>query len=183
MIPSKTKQLVFSAAAIALAIVIANALKLPSLPFGGSVTLCSMLIVSLVGYFFGPVTGLTAAVAYGILQFITGPYVVHPIQVLLDYPLAFGALGLSGFFCRRKHGLILGYLASVSGRFLFASLSGLLFYTTYTGSLGGNVAAIWGSLAYNLSYLLPEAVLTLILLCIPPVSRTLARLKAMACGS
>ena len=44
--------------------------------------------------------GIIAALAYGILQFITGPYVVHPAQVLLDYPLAFGALGLSGFFSK-----------------------------------------------------------------------------------
>ena len=87
----KTKQIVFSAMAIALATVIATVIKLPSLPNGGSVTLFSMLIICLVGYWYGPVTGIIAAVAYGVLQFITGPYVVHPLQVLLDYPLAFGA--------------------------------------------------------------------------------------------
>ena len=88
--------------AIALATVIATVIKLPSLPNGGSVTLFSMLIICLVGYWYGPVTGIIAAVAYGVLQFITGPYVVHPLQVLLDYPLAFGALGLSGFFYKRS---------------------------------------------------------------------------------
>ena len=90
---SKTKQIVFSAAAIALATVISTVIKLPSLPNGGSVTLFSMLIVCMVGYWYGPATGLIAATAYGILQFIVGPYVIHPAQVLLDYPLAFGALG------------------------------------------------------------------------------------------
>ena len=98
MSKNKTKQLVFSAMAIALATVISVVIKLPSLPNGGSTTLFSMLIVSLVGYWYGPATGLIAAFAYGVLQFITGPYVVHPAQVLLDYPLAFAALGLSGFF-------------------------------------------------------------------------------------
>ena len=70
---TKTKQLVFSAAAIALATVISVVIKLPSLPNGGSVTLFSMLVITLIGYWYGPATGLLAAFAYGILQFITGP--------------------------------------------------------------------------------------------------------------
>lgn len=166
--------------AIALATVIATVIKLPSLPNGGSITLFSMLVVCLVGYWYGPVTGLIAAVAYGVLQFITGPYAIHPLQVILDYPLAFGALGLSGFFHNRKHGLILGYLVGVGGRFFFAMISGLIFYTAYVGDLKGNALAIWASTAYNLSYLLPEAILTLVLLALPPVRTMLAKVKVMA---
>lgn len=177
---SKTKQLVFSAMAIALATVIATVIKLPSLPNGGSVTLFSMLIVCMVGYWYGPATGMIAAVAYGILQFITNPYVVHPAQVLLDYPLAFGALGLSGFFCKKKNGLIPGYLTGVFGRFVFHMISALIFYTAYVDTLQGNAAAIWASTLYNLSYLLPEAILTLILLALPPVRSMLGKLKIMA---
>jgi len=177
---NKTKQLVFSAMAIALATVISTLIKLPSLPNGGSVTLFSMLIVSLVGYWYGPTMGLIAAFAYGVLQFITGPYVVHPAQVLLDYPLAFGALGLSGFFYKKKHGLVWGYLTGVCGRFFFHMVSGLIFYTTYVETLEGNVAAIWASTVYNLSYILPEAVLTLVLLALPPVRNVFTRLKTMA---
>lgn len=176
----KTKQIVFSAMAIALAIVIATVIKLPSLPNGGSITLFSMLVVCLVGYWYGPVTGLIASVAYAILQFITGPYVVHPIQVILDYLLAFGALGLSGFFHNRKHGLVLGYLVGVGGRFFFTTLSGLIFYTEYVGNLKGNALAIWASVSYNLSYMLPEAILTLVLLALPPVRKMLAKVKTMA---
>ena len=177
---NKTKQLVFSAMAIALAIVIALVIKLPSLPNGGSITLFTMLIVSLVGYWYGPATGLIAAVTYGILQFVIGPYVVHPAQVLLDYPLAFGALGLSGFFHNKKHGLILGYLIGVFGRFAFHMISGLIFYTTYVDTLQGNAAAIWASTVYNLSYILPEAVLTLVLLALPPVQKLFSHLKSIA---
>ena len=99
------KQIVFSGVALALATVISTVIKLPSLPNGGSITLFSMLIVCLIGYWYGPKVGIVASIAYGILQFIVGPYVVHPAQVLLDYPLAFGALGLSGFFYKSKHGL------------------------------------------------------------------------------
>lgn len=176
----KTKQLVFSAMAIALATVISTVIKLPNLPQGGSITLCSMLLICLVGYWYGPVTGIIAAVTYGILQLIIEPYIYHPLQVVLDYPLAFGALGLSGFFSNKKYGLLIGYIVGVCGRFVFAMISGLLFFTTFVGNFEGNIAAIWGSTAYNLGYLLPEAILTIILLVIPPVGKMLGNLKNMA---
>jgi len=175
-----TKKLVFSAMAIALATVISVAVKLPSLPNGGSVTLFSMLIISLVGYWFGPVCGIISAITYGILQYLVGPYFVHPLQVLLDYPLAFGALGLSGLFYKRKHGLIMGYLTAILGRFLFHCISGIIFYTEYVGDLTGNLVAIWGGILYNMSYIFPEAILTLILLALPPVSNALKQVKTMA---
>ena len=175
-----TKQIVFSAMAIALATVVATVIKLPSLPNGGSVTLFSMLLVTLVGYWYGPVTGIIAAVAFGILQFITGPYVVHPIQVVIDYPLAFGALGLSGFFSGKKNGLLKGYIVGVLGRFFFASVSGLIFYTMYVESLAENMIAIWGSLVYNMTYILPEALITVMLISIPAVKAALAKIKEMA---
>ncbi len=176
----KIKQLVFSAAAIALATVISVVIKLPSLPNGGSVTLFSMLVISLIGYWYGPATGLVAAFAYGILQFITGPYIVHPMQVLLDYPLAFGALGLSGFFHNKKYGLITGYAVGVFGRFMVHNISGYIFYTTYVDSLQGNAAAVWASTVYNMTYIVPEFILTLILLFIPAVRTALAKTKQLA---
>lgn len=166
--------------AIALATVIATVIKLPSLPNGGSVTLFSMLLVTLVGYWYGPKVGIIAAVGYGILQFITGPYVVHPLQVVIDYPLAFGALGLSGFFSGKKNGLLKGYLAGVFGRFFFASVSGLVFYTVYVESLAENMVAIWASLVYNMTYILPEAVITVMLISLPSVKAALVKLKEMA---
>ena len=175
-----TKQLVFAAMSIALATVIATVIKLPSLPNGGSVTLFSMLLVTLVGYWYGPVVGITAATAFGILQFITGPYVVHPVQVILDYPLAFGALGLSGFFANKKNGVLKGYLAGVAGRFFFASVSGLIFYTMYVESFRENMMAIWASLLYNMTYILPEAIMTVLLISVPAVKKVLAEIKEMA---
>ena len=177
------KQVVYSGVAIALATVIATVIKLPSLPNGGSITLFSMLIVCLVGYWYGPKVGIIAALTYGVLQFITGPYVVHPAQVLLDFPLAFGALGLSGFFSKSKHGLLKGYLVGVAGRFLFHEISGFIFYTTYVGNFVGNMAAIWASTLYNLSYILPEAILTVVLIALPPIERVMGRLKVMATSS
>ena len=174
-----TKQIVFAAMAIALATVVATVIKLPSLPNGGSVTLFSMLLVSLVGYWYGPGMGIIAAVGFGILQFITGPYVVHPLQVVIDYPLAFGALGFSGFFSGKKNGLLKGYIAGVLGRFFFASLSGVIFYTVYVESFSENMIAIWASLVYNMTYILPEAVVTVMLISLPSVKNALVKIKEM----
>ena len=175
-----TRKIVFSAASIGLATVTANFIKLPSLPYGGSTTLFSMLFVVLPGYLFGPVTGICAAIAHGIIQFISNPYAIHPLQVLLDYPLAFGALGLSGFFYKSKNGLIKGYVAGVLGRFFFASLAGAIFYTTYLGSFGSDLAALLAGILYNLTYIGPECILTLVVLFLPPVRNGLSYIKRIA---
>ena len=170
-----TKQIVFSAMAIALATVISVAIKLPSLPNGGSITLFSMLIICLIGYWYGPKVSLIAAIAYGILQFIVGPYVVHPLQVALDYPLAFGALGLSGLFCNKKFGLQIGYVIGVVGRFVCSTLSGVIFFADYAPE--GMNPWIY-SIAYQGSYLGVELVLTLIIISIPPVAKALSLVKS-----
>lgn len=176
----ETRKLVFAAVSIALATVISVAVKLPSLPNGGSVTLFSMLMITMIGYWYGPGFGIISGIVYGILQFITGPYVVHPLQVILDYPLAFGALGLSGFFHDRKNGLIIGYITGVFGRFFWACISGIIFYTEYVGNLQGNMLAVWGSILYNLTYLLPEAVMTIVVLLVPAVRKALSHIKGLA---
>jgi thiamine transporter len=72
------------------------------LPYGGSATLFSMFFLFLIGYTFGPAVGITAGMAYGLLDLLINPYVVYPLQLLLDYPLAFGMLGLGGFFAKSK---------------------------------------------------------------------------------
>ena len=83
--PSKpgTKRLVFCSMSMALAMV-TSFIKLASLPYGGSITLFSMLFISLIGYFYGAKTGILTGIAYGILQLITGPYIYAPLQVLLE---------------------------------------------------------------------------------------------------
>ena len=171
-----TKQLVCSAAAMALAIV-TSMIKLFDLPMGGSVTLLSMLFIVLIGDWYGPKVGITAAVAYGLLQFVLEPIFYTIPQMLVDYPLAFGALGISGFFYKKKHGLILGYIAGVLGRYFFAFLSGLIFFGAYAADY--NMSAPVYSLVYNGAYLLTEGGITLIIIAIPPVQNALARVKRM----
>lgn len=171
-----TKKMVFCAMAIALATV-TSFIKFAQLPFGGSITLFSMFFVALVGWLYGPKLGLITGLAYGVLQLITGPYIYAPLQVLLDYPLAFGALGLSGFFWRKKNGLIIGYVVGVIGRYVCHVLSGYIFFAEYAPE-GMNPMAY--TLGYNLTYILPELIATVVILCIPSVMKALAQVKAEA---
>lgn len=170
------KALVFSAMAIALAMV-TSMIKLIDMPMGGSVTLCSMLFVCLIGYLFGLRTGLMAAIAYGFLQLVVDPYIISIPQMLTDYIFAFGALGTAGMFSDKKYGLIKGYLLGVLGRYFFAFLSGMIFFGSYAA--GYNMSAPAYSLVYNGAYLGLEALITIVLLLLPPVGKGLARVKSM----
>src|SRR5690554_4978061 len=73
-----------------------NHITLFSMPQGGSITLFGMLPLFLVGYLFGPRQGILAGMAYGLIDLALKPYVVHPLQIFMDYPLAFGAIGIGG---------------------------------------------------------------------------------------
>ena len=97
--------------------------------------------------------------------------------MFLDYPLAFGALGLAGFFANKKHGLQIGYLVGVFGRYIFAVISGVVFFAASAPE--GTPALIY-SLGYNASYLVPEAIATLIVISLPPVAKALTQVKKNA---
>ncbi len=170
------KQLAFCAMSIALGTLLSN-LKLFEFPFGGSVTLLSMLVICLPGYFFGLGAGLMTGVAYGILQLLIDPYVLYPMQLVVDYLLAFGALGLSGLFTNARYGLIKGYIAAVLGRYVFAVISGWIFFGEYAWE---GWAPLPYSLAYNGCYIFAEAAITVVILAIPAVRAGLARVKTMA---
>lgn len=172
-----TKQLVFSSMAMALAMV-TSMIKLVDMPMGGSVTLFSMFFICLIGYWYGLKGGLMTAVAYGFLQLIVDPYIISIPQMLTDYMFGFGALGLSGIFSKSKYGLLKGYIAGVLGRYFFTFLSGMIFFGSYASSY--NMTAPVYSLVYNGSYIGLEALFTLILVALPPVSKGLDRVKKMA---
>ena len=122
--------LVLCAILIALSFVL-GMVKIIPMPYGGSITLFSMLAATLTGYFCGPKWGLTSGVALGLLNLIIDPVILFPMQVLLDYVLAFGCLGLSGFFSNKKNGLYIGYIVAIIGRFICSFLSGFLFFGEY----------------------------------------------------
>ena len=170
-----TRKLVFSAAAVALAM-ITSMIKIIDMPMGGSVTLFSMLFICLIGYWYGAGAGIATGCAYGLLQFIIDPYMLSILQVLIDYPLAFGALGLAGLLHSHKFGLQTGYLLGVTGRFVFAILSGVIFFADYAPE-GMNPFVY--SFLYNGAYLGAEALVTVIILSLPPVARALRNVKSM----
>ena len=170
------KVLVYCAMCIALAS-ITSMIKVFEFPTGGSITLASTLFAVLPGYFFGATVGILAGFAHGILQFILGPYILTPVQVFLDYGLAFAAFGLSGFFCNQKFGLHKGYIVACLGRWFFSFLSGWIFFGEYAWE-GWNPAAY--SAVYNIIYIAGEAVVVLILISIPAFIGAVNRVKAMA---
>ena len=172
-----TLQIAFSGAAMALAFVTSTYCKLFEMPMGGSVTLFSMLFIVLIAYWYGLKTGLMVGVAYGLLQMIIDPYIISLPQMLCDYPLAFGALGLAGLFSTKKWGLQIGYVVAVFGRFVFAVLSGVIFFASYAPD---GMNPLWYSVAYNGGYLLAEAVITLVIICIPAVAKAMKQVKNMA---
>ena len=172
-----TKALVFSAMSIALAMV-TSMIKLIDMPMGGSVTLCSMLFACLIGYIFGLRTGLMAAIAYGFLQLVVDPYIISIPQMFTDYIFGFGALGLSGIFSEKKNGMIRGYLLGVLGRYFFTFLSGMIFFGSNAASYNMSVPVY--SLVYNGAYLIPEALITVVIILMPPVNKALLKVKAMA---
>lgn len=174
-----TKQLVFCAMAMALSF-LTSYIKIFELPWGGSVTLCSMLFIVLVGNWYGVKTGIFVGLAYGILQFLQEPYVLSFFQVCCDYILAFSALGVAGFFAKSRHGLIKGYIAAVIARGAFHALGGYLYWMDYMpDSFPAALKSVY-PIVYNYSYLLAEGVITVILLSIPAVEKGLNRVKRIA---
>lgn len=171
--PIDVKALTISALLIALSIILGN-IKIFEMPQGGSVTLFSILPIALCGYLLGAKRGILAGICVGLLNLIFGPYIVHPLQLLLDYPVAFGALGLSGLAANSKNGLTKGYVIGLVGRYICAFLSGWVFFGAYAPKAFN--AVTW-SLWYNFTYLAAEGALTLIIINIPPVKKAFQSLK------
>ncbi len=147
--------------AVALAAVLGQ-VRLFAMPQGGSVSL-ELLPVIFIAVRRGVVPGLVTGVVYGFLQLaLPGAFVFHPAQALLDYPLAFGALAVGGFVAVTGwRSLAVAVALACAARFVFHFLSGLIFFAEYAP---GWEAPWLYSITYNALYLLPEAVLTAVLL-------------------
>jgi len=147
-------------------------IPLPHLLYGGSVSL-EALPLFVVAFRHGGRVGLVAGSVYGLIDFLLKPIIVHPIQVFLDYPLAFGLLGLGGGWLGgdrsrmgasdwglRLRGLV-GILTGNGLRFLVHFISGMVFFASYAPE----GQPIWlYSLTYNASYLIPQIVFHILLL-------------------
>jgi len=124
------------------------------MPEGGRVTLAAMVPILFVAARRGPRIGILAGIALGLVVLVEEPFIYHPVQVLLDYPLAFGALGLAGFF---RDSPLLGVAVGIGGRFLCHFTSGLVFFATYAPA--GMNPALYSAI-YNAWYLIPELIVS-----------------------
>jgi len=173
---NRTKLLAYSAICVTLALVLSQ-FTLFRMPQGGSVTPFSMLFIVLAGYWFGPKTGITAGVAYGLLRIFLGAFIIHPAQFALDYLLASAALGAFGLFREKRWGLYFAYVVGVTFAFFAYFASGIIFFSAYAPE-GQHVAVF--SAVYNLSHVVPEMVMTLILITLPPVRKAIEHVSRQA---
>ena len=151
------KSLAFAALSIALSFILSY-IKIFRLPNSGSVTLASMLPLMLFAASYGVGPGLLAGAAYGLLQYLQGGYFVHPIQFLLDYPIAFALIGLAGLYkympkAWSQWSIYAAMVLGALGRCLSATLAGIFYWET----------APWASLVYNGAYLVPDTLICIAL--------------------
>ena len=151
---NKTRRITESAMLLAVAIVLELVSKMfiPEMPFGGQVTLVSMLPVVLISYRHGVKWGLFSAFVYALLEMALGAKTVSAaflpgyfgdnamifnaiLMCLLDYIVAFTVLGLGGIFRNRiqKPGLALlcGSLVALGLRYLTHIASGYILFASY----------------------------------------------------
>lgn len=166
-----TKKLTTSALLVALATVLMWVSKLLPAPWlqGGSVTIASMVPIISVGIMYGTKWGLCSSLAYAILQMMFGFY-PPPTQtflnfvlvILLDYIIAFGALGLSGIIFnltgRKAFSAGLSALTVTLLRYVCHIISGVLIWGVYAE---GQSVLIY-SLVYNGTYMIPEIIISTI---------------------
>ncbi len=171
-VATQIKILAEVAGAVALAGAL-NLVKVFNLPQGGSITLVSMAPIILLALRRGAKVGIVAGILFGLVVLVEEPFVVHPIQLLLDYPLAFGALGLAGFFQRdhwksltqtrrllRRLLPITGVVVAITARFVSHFVSGIVYFASYAPYPQDLTSVAIYSAAYNASYLLPEMFFT-----------------------
>lgn len=159
-----TRSIVYGAVAMALAFVLSYA-RLFKLPNGGSITFASLLPLMIYCCMFGTRRGLIVCSLYGVLQALQDPYIIHPMQFLLDYPLAFGLVGVSGIFMekgvfkeKKILAFLLGGVVAVLFRYICHVCSGTFAFAEYTDFK----AALAYSLGYNATYVFADMAISLV---------------------
>lgn len=162
-------QLTEAACAVALSVLLGN-LRLLELPNGGSIALATLPLLSL-SLSRGVRSGVLAGLCAGLAHALAGGVVVHPVQLLLDYPLAYAALGLAGVSAGRgtsRAALAPGIVLAMSLHLAAMVVSGLIFFAPVAGD-----AALAYALAYNVATVGPETAIALWLAA--PLLRSIAR--------
>ncbi|WP_196592666.1 energy-coupled thiamine transporter ThiT [Pectinatus sottacetonis] len=151
--------------------VILHIFRLYHMPQGGSITLGGMVPLLFIAFRYGPAVGYLAGFTYGLINLIQDPFILHPVQVLFDYPLPYMAIGLAGYF---KDRIYLGTFVGILGRFSCHFISGVVFFGSYAPA---GMSPYWYSIVFNASYLVPELIICLIVLRLLPTQRLLQMMK------
>lgn len=165
-----TKILVNISLLLAMSIVL-QYLRIYHFPQGGAVTLGSMIPLLLISFRYGAGIGIFAGFIFGLITILQDPFILHPVQVLFDYPLPFMAMGLAGFFPKS---FILGTIISFTGRFICHFISGFVFFAQYAPE---GMSPIIYSLTANASYLIPDMIICIAILKFLPVQRLVDAMK------
>lgn len=146
-----TKSLAYAGVCVAMSFALSY-LRIVKLPQGGSVTIASLLPLLIYSYLFGAKKGVITGFIYGLLQAVQDPWIIHPAQFLLDYPVAFASIGLTGIFGssktldkRPRLQFALGAIFGGAMRFICHVLSGVFAFAAYAN---GQNPLVY-SLAYN----------------------------------
>ncbi len=156
---TKTRRLTEIAVCVAMAVV-GSLIKVWEMPQGGSVAL-TMVPILLIAIKRGPLAGCMTGAIYGVLSLLIAGVIYHPMSILLDYVLAFGLLGLAGFFKKNVAGVIAGCFVGVAGRFVSSLVSGAVLFAEYA-PVGQNPWIY--SLIYQATYLVPEFLISTVII-------------------
>ena len=163
---NNTKALTYAGICIAIAYALSY-IKIFDGPQGSSVTLASMLPIMLYSYMFGSKRGVLAGLVYGVLQCLQDPQIYEPLQVMLDYPIAFSCLGLAGIFKNSKFiknkllKFILGIAIAGTLRYCTHLLSGYFVFYSYAAWSDSpllQTSPFLYSLVYNTGVLIDTAI-------------------------
>lgn len=153
-------------ASIAIAAAYALSFFKVEMAFGGSITPASFVPLILFSFAYGPSRGLFVGIVYSVLQFIQQPWFLHPIQLILDYPLAFASIALAGVFKGKFKStmsqVLLGTVCVGAARLLMHTFAGMYFWEQgkVIADITTNNAFIY-SLIYNLMYIPLDIVICL----------------------
>ena len=151
--------------ALALATIL-HLVKIVDLPNGaGSINLGSMVPILIISFVYGPEIGTLTGFLFGIIYLIISPYILHPIQVLFDYPLPFMAVGLAGFFKNKK---LIGTTFGMFLQFICHFISGVLFFGQFAPE---GWSPILYSLVMNGSVVAGNLLVVLVIISLLPISK------------
>lgn len=107
-------------------------IKVSPVTYGGSITLASFVPILIYAYIYGVADGLLTGLIFGLLNFISGPYILTPMTFILDYLLAFASIGVMGLAkkipLKQPAQVTIGTVAVYIVRFLFHFVSGIIYF-------------------------------------------------------